>query len=396
MVFVGRRRRAFAAAGDLGLEVVCVAGTPPGKRTPAVVDFLPCDLDDPGADLAAVAARAAADRRIAAVFALTEGAVLPAARIRRRLGLAGDPPEVATRATDKLEMKRAVSRAGIPCARFVGAEGTGPGELVERLGLPLVVKDRVGSGGRGARLVVRRDELTEPLAPGRLAESFVDGVEMSVESLVAQGRVAFSNPTEYLRVRWANVVPAALEPATLAAVLDLNARAVAAIGVRDAFTHMELFLTPDGPVFGELAARPPGGYITDLIELAYGFDPWRAWLRLGLGEKPAAFPPPARSAGALLLHPGAGVVRRVAGVERARGAPGVERLKLRVEPGAAVAERLGVSQEVGHVLVTGRDRDQVAARLERAGRSLEFEMEAAPEPQKGIDSGLDRAHDRRP
>ena len=37
---------------------------------------------------------------------------------------------------------------------------------------------------------------------------------------------------------------------------------------------MEVFLGEEGPVFGEIAARPPGGYLMDLIPRAYGFDPW--------------------------------------------------------------------------------------------------------------------------
>jgi biotin carboxylase len=323
-----------------------------------------------------MASQASADHRIAAVFPLTEAAVLPAARIRRHLGLAGDPPAVAERATDKLEMKRAVSRAGIPCARFAcAADGLEPGELIERLGLPMVLKDRVGSGGRYARLVVRRHELTEPLASGRIAESFVDGVEMSVESLVANGRPTFVNATEYFRVRWANIVPARLPPTTLRAVLDLNDRALAAIGIERGFTHMEVFLTPAGPVFGELAARPPGGYVMDLIELAYGFDPWREWLRLGLGQEPSALPAASRAAGVWLWHPGAGVVAGVGGVEEARAVPGVERLRVRVAAGMEIGERVGSGQEAGHVMVVGRDRDEVAERLELAHGMVGIEME---------------------
>jgi biotin carboxylase len=383
VLFVGRRRRVFEAAHALGLDVVCVASAPPGRRTPALVRFLQRDLGQIAGDLESTAAQASADRPIAAVFALTEEAVLPAARIRRHLGLAGDSPAAAERATDKLVMKRAVSAAGIPCARFASAgDGLEPRDLIKRLGLPLVLKDRVGSGGRHARLVVRRHELTKPLAAGRLAESFVDGVEMSVESLVRDGRPVFVNATEYFRVRWANIVPASLPPSTLRQVLDLNQRAIAAIGVGHGITHMELFLTPRGPVFSELAARPPGGYVMDLIELAYGFDPWREWLRLGLGrgredgapEPPAAARAATRAAGVWLFHPGAGRVARVDGVEAARAVPGVERLRVRVEAGMEVAERIGSGQEAGHVMVKGRDRDEVAERLERAWGMVKIEM----------------------
>ncbi len=376
VLFVGRRRRAFDAARALGLDVAGVGSAAPRRRPPALARFLERDLAGPALDVDEIAAWACRDGPAAAVFALTEAAVVPAARVRRRLGLAGDSTGAALRATDKLEMKRAVARAGIPCASIVdSAEGLAPADLIDRLGLPLVVKDRVGSGGRGARVVRRREELGEPLAPGRIAESFVDGVEMSVESLVAGGKPVFVNATEYFRVRWANIVPASLPAATHEAVLDLNQRAIAAIGVERGVTHMEVFLTGGGPVFGELAARPPGGYVMDLIELAYGFDPWREWLRLGLGGAAAKLPAAARAAGVWLFHPGAGVVAGVSGVEEARAVPGVERLRVRVAAGTEVGERVGSGQEAGHVMVAGRDRDEVARRLEQAHGMVNIEME---------------------
>lgn len=397
VLFVGRRRAAFDAARALGLAVVCVDEKPPGRGAGPGVRFLHHDLD-PQADWARVAeavsgdrslepdgdwnrsigveanprgagGRTSEDRPIAAVYALTERAVEPAARLRRALGQ-GDGVATARRVTDKLAMKRAIRAAGLACARFVDAErGLSPAELIAELGLPMVQKARVGSGGRLTRLCLAPGEVRR-LDPGWMAEAYVDGVEMSVETLVAGGQPIFTNPTEYFRVRWANIVPAALEPATLRAVEDLNARTIEALGVEEGFTHLELFLTPDGPIFSELAQRPPGGHITDLIALAYGFDPWQAWLRLGLGERPELPAAATRTAGVWIFHPGPGTVAEIAGVDTARALPGVHRLALRLRPGDRVAERVGAGQEAGHVVVTGRDRDQVARRLERAYRAV--------------------------
>ncbi len=375
---MGRRRPALRAAVRLGVEVVQIdAAAGQGAPPEGVVERLPEPSEPQGPEAwRELAARLPAPERIAAVVGLTEAAVVPAARLREALGLPGLPVATALRCTDKLHMKQAVRNAGLPCADFVACEpSTRPDELAARLGLPVVLKPRASSGGRGVLVAQRPEELPDPLPVDHLAERLVRGTEMSVETLLAGGRLLFTNPTEYIVPRQANLVPALLEPVTRERVLALNEAALAALGVNRGMTHLELYLTPQGVVFGELAARPPGGHIMRLVELAYGFDPWLAWLRVQLGEQPEL---PARAPGCAavwVLHPGPGRVRAVSGVEAARRLPGVERVHLRVGPGDRVGPRLGAGQEVGHVLVRGPDRQETARRLERAQARLRIQME---------------------
>lgn len=373
VLLVGNRRSALEAAASLGLEVVLVAERKPAS---ALADrWLECPFAE-DTDWRAIAAVASEGRQIAAVVALTERAVVPAAELRRHLGLEGDSPEAARRVTDKAEMKRAIAAAGLACAPFVELSGEVDGEqLVAELGLPLVLKARVGSGGRENLIIHHRRELPARVPDGWMAEAFVAGTEMSFEALVQDGQPVFTNPTEYFKVRWASIAPAALPKATLGALRRLNTRALQALGVRQGMTHLELFLTDRGPVFSELAARPPGGHLTEIIELAWGFDPWQALLRIALGERPRLPRSPRQVAGAWLLHPGPGVLRRVTGSEAVRGLAGVERLQLRAKPGSRLGVRQGSGQEVGHLLVSGPDRDTVAARLRRAFDLLTLEIE---------------------
>lgn len=392
VLLVGRRRGALNAAAELGLEVVCVDEKPQRRRDRELIaHFVEHPLDGPEEDWEEIAHRLADIGPIAAVYAGGERAVIPAAHLRHHLGLAGDSLEAAVRCTDKLKMKRTMTAAGIRCTRFVGDDqGMSAAELVAVLGLPMVAKPRVGMGGRENRVYQTPDEV-EPLAPGWMAESFVDGVEMSAESLVRGGRPVFFNPTEYYQVRWANIVPAGLPDDVRRSVEKLNSAAITAVGVDTAWTHMELFLTPTGLIFSEMAARPPGGYISNLIGLAYGFDPWNHWLRLGLGEDVEPPPAPRRVAGAWLFHPGRGVVKSVDGIEEARALDGVERVELRLKPGKTVTERIGSGQETGHVLVTGRDRDQIVLRLAEAHASIRVEMEPEMEPSRGTLHQMDAA-----
>ncbi len=334
-------------------------------------------------DRAAMAAlipqlRASAD--VAAVVATSESAVVPAARLRADLGVPGTSLAVAERCTDKVRMKDALQRDGILCAAMVRSrDGLERDALIHRLGLPMVVKSRASSGGRGTRIAHAAVDVPERLSPGRMAEAFVTGTEMSVELLIARGEVVFENTTEYFRPGWANIVPSAVPDGVRAAVVSVARRAAAALRLQRGIAHAEVFVRGDGDiVFGETAARPPGGHLMELIERVYGFDPWEAFLACELGEVPTVAAAPSGAAGVWLLHPGPGRVTSVEGVAEARALPGVVDLPMRVAPGDDVAPRVGVGQEIGHITVVGRDRDQVAERLVAAHSALRVRVATAP------------------
>lgn len=386
-------RRALRAVGSRPVAVLHQRGSAP----PAADELdgaVAVDLHGPTEALAAAAAQALHGARPAAVVALAERTVLAAARLRDGFALPGNGAAVALRCADKVAMKRTMDAAGVPVApwREVRA-GDDAGALVEALGLPLVLKPRRDSGGRGQRLLRDAAAVAEALAAigaaeageaadmarGWLAEGWVDGVEMSVESFVHAGEERFANPTAYHVPRHASVLPAALEPEVWDAVRAFAARAVGAAGVERGITHLELFRRGDDLVFGELAIRPPGGRLMTLLQRAWGFDPWEALLRLELGQ-PFDFPRRERqAAGAWVLHPGAGTLRAVRGLEEARAVPGVRRIALKVSTANGrrprIPQRRGSGQDVGAIYAEGRDAAAVAAALDGAHERLVFDLE---------------------
>jgi biotin carboxylase len=207
-----------------------------------------------------------------------------------------------------------------------------------------------------------------------MAETFIDGVEMSVESLVTDGAPVFVNVTEYFEPRWANLLPARLPDARRNALLELNREAIRALGIERGITHVEAFLTPTGFVFGELAARPPGGHLMELIELVYGFDPWECCIALER-ERPIAPAALAQCfAGVRVLHPGAGTITCISGLEHIEALPELARFVCRAEVGDLIPERLGTGQEIGYVIFTAPRREDVATALDAARRLLRFEL----------------------
>jgi biotin carboxylase len=370
VLLLGARRAALAAVKRLGLDALVLHEHEEWPDLGRPVSF-----DDPE-EVVRAAREVIGKREVHAVLGLTERSVVAAAHVRAELSLPGIDVACALRCTDKLAMKEAIRARDVRCTDFVAVNGSAHApELAKRLGLPVVLKRKRSSGSRGQVVARSVTELGDRLENGMLAERYVIGREMSVESFVQDGRVIFANTTEYLVPLHANIVPAALEPDMRAAVHALNAAAIAAVGVERGMTHCELFLTPDGPVFGEIAARPPGGRIMPLLRRAYGFDPWRVLFSIELGERVDVRWKSRRSAGVFMLHPGEGRVADVRGLESASSLPGVHKLVLRVAPGDRVTRRDGSGQDVGYVECVGATRDEVAAALLRAVEELRVVME---------------------
>lgn len=377
VLFVGARTGALAACARLGIPAAVLQDAPLTPRlrklVVAAATVPPHDRD------AVVAAATALDFAPSHVLALTERSVVPAAWVRAALRLPGTDTAAARRCHDKARMKRALTAGGVPVTQWqIAGARSDPADLLADLGSPVVLKPRTESGSRGLCISSDLDVLRAARATNQLAERFIVGTEMSVESIRAHGRTLFTNFTCYHEPLWANVLPAALHDDLAKQVTALNERALDSLGVRRGIAHVELFVTDQGLVVGEAAIRPPGGYLMRLIELAYGFDPWEALLRIVVLQQTPELPRThSACAGVRILHPGAGVVRRVRGVADVRAWPETVEAVVRVRRGSNVASRLGSGQEVGHVIVRAADRGQVAARLDEVRDTLCIEVEDA-------------------
>lgn len=375
IILVGRRKGAVTAARRCGWEPVVVdvkARTEQshlafGGAAAWAVDYMRTLFPD--------------DESIkpVAVAAVTTGSVVAAAAIRSHFGLLGIGPDVAMRCHDKLVMKKAITAAGIPCAPWMETdEQTTAGELIDVLGLPLVIKMPISSGGRGVWICHSLEEVTMHLCPGFLAEGFVTGLEMSVETFRASDITLFRNITHYLKPRWANVVPAALDPGDSKLVNELAEKVHQALKISSGMSHMEVFLGENGPVFGEIAARPPGGYLMNLLARSYEFDPWEILLRLSVGETPAIKQEAKRYTGVWLIHPDEGMVSALDGMEEARAMAHVVEVRCKLSLGDVVTNREGSGDSKGYILAEAASLNACAETLRQAVDTITIKIYQTP------------------
>src|SRR2546421_4394411 len=249
-----------------------------------------------------------------AVIALPERSFSTGGFLRSFFGLRGFGFDTANACTNKYAMKRAFGAAELPTAPFALAARP-PDVLLaaERLGWPVVVKPMYGSGAADTFVVADRDALTGPAgAPLRaelerlrhpatpsektyplVVERFVDvRGEYHCDGIVFDGEIRFASVCKYFGGILENLGrligsytiehdrPDAQE------ILDLHRRAVAAVGLRDGVTHMEVLETPDRLIVGEIACRPGGLSIPETLMRKYGIDIWRAYRQVSFAEEP--------------------------------------------------------------------------------------------------------------
>ena len=296
------------------------------------------------------------------VIAGAEAAVYPAAVARRVLQARLWPTTTALRCRDKLAMKEYLSDFDIPMTDFMAESAVqSPAEAFSRLGNPLVRKRRKSSGGRGLELIRHEQDLVLRQDGRNILERYVSAPEASVESFINDGVIHFVNTTRYLEKGHVNFVPAAFDDAIRNPLLDLNRRVIEALKINWGITHLEVYLARDGLLFGEIALRPPGGYIMNAMQYAYGFNPWAAWVAMELGEH-FDFPDRVNSyCCAEIFHPGTGRVVAIRGDDLVRQHPATREFHLKIRCGDNISKRESAGQDIGYLLYGS---ETAAARLE--------------------------------
>lgn len=111
-----------------------------------------------------------------------------------------------------------------------------------------------------------------------LMESHLDGWEFAVEAWIHDGKIRFLNISEYVSLGYSVFVPASPElesyrPQIRAQIEKL----VKTFDIEFGFIHPEYFVTSDSEMyFGEVAYRPPGFKVFELLERVYGFNAYHA------------------------------------------------------------------------------------------------------------------------
>jgi biotin carboxylase len=338
------------------------------------------------------ASRLAEGGRFDVVLGLRDTVQDSTARSAAAAGAPGNPPEAVRRVQNKDACRTALAAAGFPqpAVRLCTTAAEALAFLGESTG-PWVVKPRDGGGSIGVRKVTGRNDLASALneLPDRnlfLVEEFVEGREFSVEGvfLDSKPKVLAVTAKETLPpphfVEVGHVIPAELSEKHRADIEQHVTRALTALDLRFGVFHVELWLTADGIVLGEVHPRPGGDWLHRLMSYAIpGLDLFGLIYDDVLGRPAKNALLPTRAAAVRFLAPPPGRITAVHGWEGVITQPGVLHAELTAGPGTIIPPMRQSGNRAGFVVV-GAETPRRARRLaQKLVESVDFVMETVEE-----------------
>lgn len=382
--------RAAASRHDLLL----IHDSPLGWQTPYVRDFVQAALRDQTAVLEA-AHNLAARHTIHGIFTYDEPSVETTALVAQQLGLPFNSRECAQHCRDKMLMRQRWAEWDIPSAqsRLATTEAEALA-AAEAIGYPVVIKPRAMAASIG---VVRADTPAELVAgfamssainhpvftrtqQDVLVEEYLDGPEVSVESLVIDGNVHCVALTRkqvgaapYFEEIGHVVATTELLPETKA-IYELVQAAHRALGVTMGATHAEVRLTRSGPRMIELGLRLGGDLIPHLVNLATGVDMSALAADIAAGQHPSWEWTRHATAAIRFIAPSQPIQVHAVGLDAsAAQLPWLDQVTWDVRPGDIV--RLPPQRFVsrlGFIIVSGESIAQCQQRLDQVESLLQI------------------------
>lgn len=363
-------------AKSLGVEVVTLDNRPdnPGH---ALADR---SYDVDTTDITAVLAVARAERIEGVLAAGTDVALHAAAAVAEELGLIG-PSRLATSvACDKTAFRTWQGEHGfaVPESHVLRMCEALPASVTQG---KWVIKPDRSSGSKGIFIVSSEAEIAARL-PESLAyspsgkvilERYLPGRQVTCEGVLKNGRIAHGWITdrqvaaEPYTATAGHRVPTRLAASDQTRVLTALERAWALLGVARGPFDCDAVVSDDEVYLLEITPRPGGNAIGRLLDAAYGFDMVKYAVRnaLDLPEE-TALPEHANRAAAVLIL-GVGRDGRLAydaeAAHRLSQEPWFS-LSFDCQQGERVQAFRDGRNRVGEALVTGRDRDEVDARIQ--------------------------------
>ena len=225
------------------------------------------------------------------------------AYVAQKMGLCSNSYACAVIANNKYLMRQAFIESGVPCPRFVIISSAEDVECVEWR-FPIIVKPTDRSGSLGVSLVNSKDGLFEAahiaidasFEHKAIVEEFIDGREISVESISFRGKHYPLTITDKVTTGAPHFVelehhqPADLSQNQYKTIYALNNKALSGLGITNGASHAEYKITPSGELFViEIGGRMGGDFIgSDLVQLSTGYDFLKGVINVALGqfEKP--------------------------------------------------------------------------------------------------------------
>ena len=226
-------------------------------------------------------------------------ATLTVSYVAEQMGLVGNPDKYAQTATNKYQMRQCFMEHDVPSPKFCEAAGYVP-EAAKNFRFPVIVKPTDRSGSRGVEKVEVPKDLAQAVSRAcaesfqkrAIIEEFVEGREISVESISYQGKHYVLQITDKVTTEAPYFVelehhqPSSLPDDIKQQVKAIVLNALDALHIQYGASHSELKITEDGDIkVIEIGARMGGDFIgSNLVQLSTGYDFLKGVIEVAFGD----------------------------------------------------------------------------------------------------------------
>lgn len=377
---------AIEKAKEMGLKVIAVDMNPNavGFKVPGVVKEIISTIDT------SAILEAAKKHQINGIMTLASDMPMQSvAVVCQEMGLVGIREDTALKATNKAFMRDALKEAGVPIPTYFRVKGKEEFkravEQVWAAGYKCIVKPADNSGSRGVDLLKKDSNLdvafdyTVQYSRGGeiVVEEFMEGPEVSVETLAVEGNVCVIQITDKLTtgapyfVEMGHSQPSQLNAETRKRISEIAIAANKAIGIQNGPSHTEIKVTKDGPKIVELGARLGGDCITThLVPLSTGVNMVECSIRIALGEKPDLKAKWNKGSAIRYLETETGIVKAIKGVNDAESIKGVVQVSIVHGVKEQVGEIKSSVDRVGFVVAQAADAQKAVEIAEQSVNTI--------------------------
>jgi biotin carboxylase len=171
--------------------------------------------------------------------------------------------------------------------------------------------------------------------------------------------------------------PAGLSFEVAERMIEVAQEGLRALGLGWGPAHVELRLTQSGPTIIEINPRLAGGFIPEIVRLAFGVDPVRETMKIVVGQPADILPLHNECSSIRFLTPSRdGVISAITGLNEAARVDGV----VDVQTYRSVGDRVGIENDfrdrIGHVISCAGKEVQAASLSELARSKINIEVMA--------------------
>lgn len=381
---------AIKKAKEMGLSVVVADMNPQaiGFTVPEIEKEIISTIDIPGI------VEVAEKHHINGIMTLaTDMPMRSVAAVSEKMGLVGINMDTAIKATNKVEMRRALKKYNVPIPEFYKISNREEYYMaVQKFTHPFIVKPADSSGSRGIYLINNlsdKEEIEKAYIYSReyskvgdvIIEEYMKGEEVSVETLTVDGVCHVIQITDKLTtgaphfVEMGHSQPTHHSKEIVEKIVEVTKMANKAIGIKNGPSHTEIMVTDEGPKIVELGARLGGDNInTHLVPLSTGVDMVESCIKIALGEKPDLRKKYEKAAAIRYFNIDRGTIKSISGIEEAKKIQGIQQIYVVHGVGDTINGINSSGDRAGFVIAQADDVEKAIKICEEANKMIKVEV----------------------